>query len=130
MFKTAEEQLQIIGDGLVDLISREELLKKLEYSRSKNKPLRVKYGTDPSAPDLHLGHTVPLRKLRQFQALGLLFGFGSVLPHRAQIAQRAGEVHQHAHVAFAFHRRLLALAEPDLDLAHLPLGRANQTIGQ
>lgn len=75
MFKTAEEQLQIIGDGLVDLISREELLKKLEYSRSKNKPLRVKYGADPSAPDLHLGHTVPLRKLRQFQELGHLVVF-------------------------------------------------------
>ncbi len=70
MFKTAEEQLQIIGEGLVDLISRDELIKKLEYSRSKNKPLRVKYGADPSAPDLHLGHTVPLRKLRQFQDLG------------------------------------------------------------
>lgn len=75
MFKTAEEQLQIIGDGVVDLISREELLKKLEYSRSKNKPLRVKYGADPSAPDLHLGHTVPLRKLRQFQELGHLVVF-------------------------------------------------------
>ena len=75
MFKTAEEQFQIIGDGLVDLISREELLKKLEYSRSKNKPLRVKYGADPSAPDLHLGHTVPLRKLRQFQELGHLVVF-------------------------------------------------------
>lgn len=75
MFKTAEEQLQIIGDGLVELISREELLKKLEYSRSKNKPLRVKYGADPSAPDLHLGHTVPLRKLREFQDLGHLVVF-------------------------------------------------------
>lgn len=75
MFKAAEEQLQIIGDGLVDLISREELLKKFESSRAKNKPLRVKYGADPSAPDLHLGHTVPLRKLRQFQDLGHLVVF-------------------------------------------------------
>ncbi len=75
MFKTTEEQLQIIGDGLVDLISREELIKKLEYSRTHNKPLRVKYGADPSAPDLHLGHTVPLRKLRQFQDLGHLVVF-------------------------------------------------------
>lgn len=75
MFKAVEEQLQIIGDGLVDLISREELSKKIEYSRSKNKPLRVKYGADPSAPDLHLGHTVPLRKLRQFQELGHLVVF-------------------------------------------------------
>ncbi len=75
MFKPVEEQIQILGEGLVDLISREELAKKLEYSRSKNKPLRVKYGADPSAPDLHLGHTVPLRKLRQFQELGHLVVF-------------------------------------------------------
>ncbi len=70
MFKTAEEQLKIIGDGVVDLISREEFVKKFESSRVQNKPLRIKYGADPSAPDLHLGHTVPLRKLRQFQDLG------------------------------------------------------------
>jgi len=75
VFKAVEEQLQIIGDGLVDLISREELTKKLESSRANNKPLRVKYGADPSAPDLHLGHTVPLRKLRQFQELGHLVVF-------------------------------------------------------
>ncbi len=75
MFKSAEEQLQIIGEGLVDLITREELKKKLEAALSKNKPLRVKYGADPSAPDLHFGHTVPLRKLRQFQDLGHLVVF-------------------------------------------------------
>ena len=70
MFKPVDEQLAMISEGLVDLISLEELKKKLEASFSKQKPLRVKYGADPSAPDLHLGHTVPLRKLRQFQDLG------------------------------------------------------------
>ena len=59
-------QLKIFKQGTVDLISDEELLTKL---RDK-KTLRIKYGADPSAPDLHLGHTVPLRKLRQLQDLG------------------------------------------------------------
>ena len=60
------EQIQKIRQGAVDLITEQELEAKL----AKGKPLRIKYGADPSAPDLHLGHTVPLRKLRQFQELG------------------------------------------------------------
>ncbi len=62
----AKDQLKIIKRGVVELHSEEELLKKLE----KGKPLRVKYGADPSAPDIHLGHTVALNKLREFQDLG------------------------------------------------------------
>ena len=61
-----KEQIKIISQGAVELVSEEELLKKLETK----KPLRVKYGADPSAPDIHLGHTVALNKLRQFQDLG------------------------------------------------------------
>jgi tyrosyl-tRNA synthetase len=61
-----EEQLAVIGRGAVEIISEEELRNKL----ASGQPLRVKYGADPSAPDLHLGHSVPLRKLRQFQELG------------------------------------------------------------
>ena len=61
-----EEQLEIIKRGAVDIIEEEELLEKLK----KGKPLRVKAGFDPTAPDLHLGHVVLLRKLRQFQDLG------------------------------------------------------------
>lgn len=61
-----QEQFKVFKQGTVDLISEEELLKKLAEKRS----LRVKYGADPSAPDLHLGHTVPLRKLKQIQDLG------------------------------------------------------------
>jgi tyrosyl-tRNA synthetase len=61
-----EEQLSIIKRGIVEIIEEEELLKKLKEGR----PLRVKAGFDPTAPDLHLGHTVLLQKLRQFQQLG------------------------------------------------------------
>ncbi len=64
------KQLEVLADGTVDLISAEELEKKLALCREEKRPLRVKYGADPSAPDLHLGHTVPLRKLRQFQEFG------------------------------------------------------------
>jgi len=65
-----DQQLEIIKRGAVDIISEEELRKKLEFSISRNKPLKIKAGFDPTAPDLHLGHTVLLRKLRQFQELG------------------------------------------------------------
>jgi len=61
-----EEQLGIIKRGVVEIIEEEELLKKLKEGRS----LRIKAGFDPTAPDLHLGHTVLLQKLRQFQQLG------------------------------------------------------------
>jgi len=61
-----EEQLGIIKRGTVEIIEEEELLKKLKEGR----PLRIKAGFDPTAPDLHLGHTVLLQKLRQFQQLG------------------------------------------------------------
>jgi tyrosyl-tRNA synthetase len=67
---SVEEQLKILKRGVVEVIPEEELKEKLERSIKENKPLRIKLGADPSAPDLHLGHTVPLRKLRQFQDLG------------------------------------------------------------
>ena len=65
-----EEQLALIERGCEGLISKEELIRKLESSQQSGKPLRVKVGFDPTAPDLHLGHTVLLQKLRQFQQLG------------------------------------------------------------
>lgn len=68
--KDINKQLEIIKRGAVDIISEAELKKKLEESITKKKPLKVKAGFDPTAPDLHLGHTVLLRKLRQFQELG------------------------------------------------------------
>lgn len=65
-FLPAAEQLALIERGTSEIISREDLLKKLE----QNRPLRIKAGFDPTAPDLHLGHTVLINKLRTFQELG------------------------------------------------------------
>ncbi|MGE3974852.1 MAG: tyrosine--tRNA ligase [Bdellovibrionales bacterium] len=69
-FLEPKEQLKLIQRGAVDVVSSEELLKKLEKSYAKNTPLRIKAGFDPSRPDLHLGHTVLMNKMRQFQELG------------------------------------------------------------
>lgn len=63
---TPEEQLQILTAGTAKVLSEKELLEKLRLG----KPLRIKFGVDPTAPDIHFGHTVPLEKLRQFQLLG------------------------------------------------------------
>ena len=65
-----EEQLKVIRRGTVEIIPEEELIEKLKQSVQENKPMRIKQGFDPTAPDIHLGHTVCLRKLRQFQELG------------------------------------------------------------
>ncbi len=69
MFKTPEEQLDILLMGTEDLVSKEELLKKLKKSYETKKPIRVKAGFDPSRSDLHLGHTVLINKMKQFQDL-------------------------------------------------------------
>lgn len=65
-----EKQLEIIKRGAVEVISEKELLQKLERSFQENIPLRIKAGFDPTAPDIHLGHTVLLEKMHQFQQLG------------------------------------------------------------
>ncbi len=67
---SAREQLDVIKRGAVEVIVEADLLKKLERSVSTGKPLRVKAGFDPTAPDIHIGHTVLLNKMRQFQELG------------------------------------------------------------
>jgi tyrosyl-tRNA synthetase len=67
---TIEEQLAYLRKGTTEIIREEELRARLEKSARTGKPLRVKLGADPTAPDLHLGHTVVIRKLRAFQELG------------------------------------------------------------
>jgi tyrosyl-tRNA synthetase len=67
---TPEEQLAEVTRGAVDVHTREDLLRKLQTAYEKKIPLRVKMGFDPTAPDLHLGHTVPLERMRRFQDLG------------------------------------------------------------
>lgn len=67
---TVEQQMDIIRRGVAEIVPEDELKEKLYESLTNNKPLRIKLGLDPTAPDIHLGHTVVLNKLRQFQDLG------------------------------------------------------------
>ena len=69
-FKPAEEQIAYLKKGAAEIIREDELKAKLERSAQTGKPLRVKLGVDPTAPDIHLGHTVVLRKLKHFQDMG------------------------------------------------------------
>src|SRR5512137_1109965 len=63
-------QIEILKRGAVEIYSEKELVEKLTNSAKSGKPLRVKLGLDPTSPDIHLGHTVVLRKMRQFQDCG------------------------------------------------------------
>jgi tyrosyl-tRNA synthetase len=74
-FASVDEQVAYIQKGASEIIRESELRAKLEKSRATGKPLRVKLGMDPTAPDLHLGHTVVLRKLKHFQDLGHIIIF-------------------------------------------------------
>ncbi|MBK7876714.1 MAG: tyrosine--tRNA ligase [Planctomycetes bacterium] len=65
-----ERQLAVFTRGVVDLIEKKELAERIERSLTSKKPLRIKFGMDPSSPDLHVGHCVPLLKLRDLQELG------------------------------------------------------------
>src|ERR1700737_2853212 len=69
-FRPVSEQIAYLRKGAAEIIREEDLRAKLEASAKTSKPLRVKLGVDPTAPDLHLGHTVVLRKLKHFQDLG------------------------------------------------------------
>jgi tyrosyl-tRNA synthetase len=69
-FPSINEQMDLIKRGASEIIPEEDLVKKLERSQKENKPLNIKLGCDPTRPDLHLGHSVVLRKLAQFQSLG------------------------------------------------------------
>jgi tyrosyl-tRNA synthetase len=70
MTDSISRSLELLGKGTVDLIEREELRRKLDNAGKTGKPLIIKAGFDPTAPDIHLGHTVVLRKMRHFQQLG------------------------------------------------------------
>ena len=76
---SAEEQFRVIASGAAQIIPEKALMEKLE----RNKPLNIKLGVDPTAPDLHLGHAVPLRKLRAFQDLGHQSRLSSVMARRS-----------------------------------------------
>ena len=90
MENNINRQLELIKRGTVEIIQQDELKKKLEYAVKTNKPLVVKAGFDPTAPDIHLGHTVLLRKMRHFQDLGhkVVFLIGD---HTAIIGDQNGQ---------------------------------------
>src|SRR6201988_2536975 len=69
-FPEVDEQLAYLRKGSFEIIRENDLRERLEKSRAGGKPMRVKAGFDPTAPDLHLGHTVLIRKLKHFQQLG------------------------------------------------------------
>src|SRR6266852_4411210 len=69
-FKPVDEQLAYLKKGVAEIIRESELKARLEKSLKTGKPLRAKLGVDPTAPDLHLGHTVVIRKLKHFQDMG------------------------------------------------------------
>ena len=69
-FPSVEDQMRVITRGIEKIVPMDELRTKLQHSRDTGVPLRIKYGIDPTGIDVHLGHTVPLRKLQQFQELG------------------------------------------------------------
>ena len=89
MEKNIDKQLELISRGAVEIIQPGELKKKLERAIKENKPLVIKAGFDPTAPDIHLGHTVLLRKMRHFQDLGhkIIFLIGD---HTAMIGDPSG----------------------------------------
>jgi tyrosyl-tRNA synthetase len=70
MEREIRRQIEIIKKNTVEIIEESELFEKLKSSIEKNQPLRIKYGIDPTAPEIHLGHTVPIKKLKDFQNLG------------------------------------------------------------
>jgi tyrosyl-tRNA synthetase len=90
ILKDIDRQIELIKRGAEEIISEGELSRKIENSIKKNRPLIIKAGFDPSAPDIHLGHTVLLRKLRHFQDLGhkVVFLIGD---HTAMIGDPSGQ---------------------------------------
>lgn len=107
---SAEEQLHILASGAAQIVPKDGLLEKLK----QNRPLTIKLGVDPTAPDIHLGHAVPLRKLRQFQDLGhevtLIIGDGTALigdpsgrnTTRPQLSREQIEINAQTYVDQAF----------------------------
>ncbi|OGW78349.1 MAG: tyrosine--tRNA ligase, partial [Omnitrophica bacterium RIFCSPHIGHO2_02_FULL_46_20] len=89
MEKNIDKQLELIKRGTIEIIQADELKKKIEEAIKANKPLIIKAGFDPTAPDIHLGHTVLLRKMRHFQDLGhkVVFLIGD---HTAMIGDPSG----------------------------------------
>jgi tyrosyl-tRNA synthetase len=115
-----EEQLELIERGVVDCISRDELIRKLKKSQESGIPLKVKAGFDPTAPDLHLGHTVLLQKLKHFQDLGhdiyfLIGDFTGMIgdPTGKSETRKALTVEQVAENAESYKEQVFKILDPE-----------------
>lgn len=118
--REVKRQMQIIERGTVDLISSEELEKKLLRSLESGEPLRVKAGFDPTAPDLHLGHTVLMQKMRHFQDLGhqvifLIGDFTGMIgdPTGRSETRKALTIEQVQHNAVTYQEQTFKILDPD-----------------
>ncbi|MEK6302051.1 MAG: tyrosine--tRNA ligase [Acidobacteriota bacterium] len=117
---TIDEQLALLRKGTVDCVPEDELKRKLENSARTGKPLRVKAGFDPTAPDIHLGHTVLIRKMRHFQQLGhqVIFLIGSFTgmigdPSGRSATRPALTREQIAENAETYKQQIFKLLDPD-----------------
>jgi len=117
---TIDEQLSYLKKGVVDLIREEDLRAKLERSAKTGKPLRIKYGADPTAPDLHLGHTIVIRKLKAFQDLGhtavyLIGDFTAMIgdPTGRNTARPPLSREQVAENAKTYHEQVFKILDPE-----------------
>ncbi|UCF88973.1 MAG: tyrosine--tRNA ligase [bacterium] len=116
-----KRQMEVISRGTVDLISREELEDKLKRSLESGKPLRIKAGFDPTAPDLHLGHTVLMQKMRHFQDLGhqvifLIGDFTGMIgdPTGRSETRKALTVEEVRQNAVTYREQTFKILDPDL----------------
>ncbi len=92
-----EKELKIITKGVEELITEKEMISKLEKAEKEGKPLRIKYGIDPTGYDVHIGHLVPIRKMREFQDLGHL-GVIIIGDFTAQIGDPTGRDESRPHL--------------------------------
>ena len=117
---TIDEQIAFLKKGAVDLIREDDLQAKLERSAKTGKPLRIKYGADPTAPDLHLGHTIVIRKLKAFQDLGhtavyLIGDFTAMIgdPTGRNAARPPLSREQIAENAKTYHEQVFKILDPE-----------------
>jgi tyrosyl-tRNA synthetase len=119
-----EKQLKIIQRGTAEIIPKEELVKKLKKSAAANTPLRIKYGIDPTRPDVHIGHLVPVRKLRTFQDLGHI---ATVIigDYTAQIGDPTGKDESRPHLT---HKETMANAEKYMEQLYTVLDESRTEV--
>jgi len=95
---SVEKALQKIKSGVEEIITEQDLIDKLKHSEETGKPLRIKYGIDPTNPDVHIGHLVPIRKMRDFQDLGHI-GVIIIGDFTAQIGDPTGRDEMRPHLS-------------------------------